>query len=97
MSCHQPIVLISNIVTWTPLPQQPVLWSTAATLRGQLVIIGGVQDWMPVKSLYQLVHGSWVEIGSMYNGKKMCSVISLTQDMIVGADEKDTFEELVVV
>ena len=98
VSCHQPIALISNIVTWTPLPQQPVLWSTAATLRGQLVIVGGVQDWMPVKSLYQLVHGSWVEIGSMYNGKKMCSVISLTQDMmIVGADEKDTFEELVVV
>ena len=41
--------------------------STAATLCGQLVLIGGSQvGWPPVNFIHQLVEGQWVEIGSMY-------------------------------
>lgn len=69
-------------ITWTPLPRLPVTASTAATLRGQLVAIGGTQS----KCLYQLVNGQWVNIGSMSSGKKLCLVVSPSPDeiMIVG-------------
>ena len=69
-------------ITWTPLPHLPVTASTAATLHGQLVAIGGTQS----KCLYQLVNGQWLEIGSMSSGKKLCLVVSPSSDkmMIVG-------------
>ena len=70
------------LITWTPLPRLPVTASTAATLHGQLVAIGGTQS----KCLYQLVNGQWVKIGSMSSGKKLCLVVSPSPDkiMIVG-------------
>ena len=88
-SSDQPITSqsISHIVTWTPLPRLPVNRSTAATLCGQLVIIGGSRDIMsPVNSIHQLVDGQWVEIGSMSSGKRFCLVVSPSPDkmMIVG-------------
>ena len=87
-SSDQPITSqsISCIVTWTPLPRLPVEYSTAATLCGQLVIIGGMQGGSYVNSIHQLVDGQWVEIGSMSSGRLRCLVVSPSPDkmMIVG-------------
>ena len=87
-SSDQPITSqsISRIVTWTPLPHLPVKSSTAATLCGQLVIIGGMRGGSSVNSIHQLVDGQWVEIGSMSSGRSRCLVVSPSPDkmMIVG-------------
>ena len=99
-SNDQPIISqsIANILTWTPLPQQPVEYSTAATLCGQLVIAGGDRD---VNSIYQLIDGQWVKIGSMSGGKR-CLIVSPSPDkmMIVGGyggESRDSVEEYVLV
>ena len=88
-SSDQPITSksISRIVTWTPLPHLPVEFSTAATLCGQLVIIGGRRGILSsVNCIHQLVDGQWVEIGSMSSGRHDCLVVSPSPDkmMIVG-------------
>ena len=107
LSSDQPL----NIVKWTRLPQAPVKYSTAATLCGQLVIIGGIntvdvmQDIPPVNSIHQLVDGRWVKIGSMSDGRRECWVVSPSPNrmMIVGGVGKnygitfDSVEECVVV
>ena len=54
---------ITRSLTWTPFPRLPVPRSTAATLCGQLVIIGGERDGSSVNSIHQLVDGQWVNIG----------------------------------
>ena len=77
----------SRTISWSPLPPLPVTVSTAATLCGQLVIIGGKRDGSPVNSIHQLVDGQWVEIGSMSSDRRMeCLVVSPSPDkmMIVG-------------
>ena len=91
----------SRTISWSPLPPLPVTDSTAATLCGQLVIIGGDRDGSPVNSIHQLVDGQWVEIGSMSSGRRMCLVVSPSPDkmMIVGGvfgDTTDSVEECVV-
>ena len=75
-----------HTVSWSPLPPPPVTHSTAATLCGELVLIGGRQNWSSDNSIRQLVDGQWVEIGSMFIGKYWCLVVSLSPDniMIVG-------------
>ena len=98
---------ISNILTWTQLPQLPVKDSTAATLCGQLVIVGGKQGWSDVNSIHQLIDGQWVKIGSMSGCKEICLVVSPSPDkmMIVGGIEgyrtgympSNSVEECVVV
>ena len=78
-SGDQPITSrsISHIITWTPLPHLPVMYSTAATLCGQLVIIGGMRGILSsVNSIHQLVDGQWVEIGSISSGRGRCFVVS---------------------
>ena len=93
---------ISNILTWTPPHQLPVVRSTAATLCGQLVIVGGEQGGSSVNSIYQLINGQWVEIGSMSSDRWMCLVVTPSPDkmMIVGGYEGylslDSVEECVV-
>ena len=76
----------SCTISWSPLPPLPVTLSTAATLHGQLVIIGGERDWSLVNSIHQLVDGQWVEIGSMSSDRWRCLVVSPSPDkmMIVG-------------
>ena len=99
----QPIIS-SNILTWTPLPELPVGCSTAATLCGQLVIVGGRQpSGSLVNSIHQLIDGQWVEIGSMSSARGFCLVVSASPNklMIVGGDINATgnlssFEECVV-
>ena len=74
---------ITRSLTWTPFPRLPVERSTAATLCGQLVIIGGKQDGSPVNSIRQLVDGQWVNIGSMSSGRWECLVASPSPDKMV--------------
>ena len=85
LSSDQPISSqsITRSLTWTPLPCLPVMYSTAATLCGQLVIIGGRQGWSPVNSIHQLVDGQWVNIGSMSSGRRLCLVASPSPDKMV--------------
>ena len=86
-------------LSWKPLPRLPVTCSTAATLCGQLVIIGGWQDRSPVTSIHQLVDGEWVSIGSMASDRYYCLVASPSPDriIIVGGYGVDSVEECAVV
>ena len=87
LSSDRPITSqsVPHLISWTSLPRLPVTWSTAATLSGQLVIIGGGRS-SPVKTIHQLFNGQWVEIGSMSYGRSECLVVSPSPDkmMIVG-------------
>ena len=76
----------SRTISWSPLPPLPVTVSTAATLCGQLVIIGCKREESLVNSIHQLVDGQWVEIGSMSSDRWRCLVVSPSPDkmMIVG-------------
>ena len=74
--------------------------STAATLCGQLVIVGGLQDGSEINSIHQLLDGEWVKIGSMSRKRSECLVISLSPNrtMIIGGwGGEDSVEECVVV
>ena len=88
-------------LSWKPLPPLPVKHSTAATLCGQLVLIGGMQGRSLVNSIHQLVEGQWVEIGSMTSGRCWCLAVSLSPDriLIVGGvgGVASSVEECVVV
>ena len=87
-------------LSWKPLPRLPVTESTAATLGGELVIIGGLQDESPVNSIHQLVDGKWVRIGSMANDRLYCLVASPSPDRIIivgGYGAIDSVEECAVV
>ena len=70
-------------LSWNPLPHPSVTSSTAATLCGQLVLIGGWQDESPVNSIHQLVDGEWVWIGSTVSDKCFCLVASPSPDRII--------------
>ena len=91
----------SCTLSWSPLPPLPMEFSTAATLCGQLVIVGGTRHGS-VNSIHQLVDGQWVEIGSMSSDRFLCLVVSPSPDklMIVGGEtdcgETDCVEECVV-
>ena len=103
-SSDQPTTLQSrsHTISWSPLPPLPVTYSTAATLSGQLVIIGGWRGRSSVNSIHQLVDGQWVKIGSMSSDRRLCFVVSPSPDkmMIVGGRgllTTDSVEECVVV
>ena len=87
-------------LSWKPLPPLPVTDSTAATLWGQLVLIGGRQDRSPANSIHQLVEGQWLEIGYMTSGRWWCLAVSPSPDrilMVSGWGADDTVEECVAV
>ena len=74
-------------LSWKPLPPLPVINSTAATLCGQLVLIGGRRrDGPPVNFIHQLVDGQWEEIGSMATNRYVCLVVSPSPDKIIIVD-----------
>ena len=81
-SSDQPITSPLTL-SWKPLPHLPVEWSTAATLCGQLVLIGGRLGGSAVNSTHQLVGGKWVKIGSMASGRGYCLVVSPSPDKII--------------
>ena len=102
-SSDQPITSPLTL-SWKPLPPLPVECSTAATLYGQLVVIGGLtQDGSPVNSIHQLVDGQWVEIGSMASSKIDSLVVSPLPDNIIivgglgASSQSQDIEECVVV
>ena len=72
----------SHTLSWMPLSRLPVPSSTAASLRGQLVIIGGWRGRAPYSSIHQLVDGWWVKIGSVSNGNESL-VVNPAPDKIV--------------
>ena len=76
-------------LSWKPLPHLPVKQSTAATLCGQLVLIGGRQGLSAVNSIHQLVGGEWVKIGSMAGGRYYCLVVSPSPDKIIIVGGRD--------
>ena len=81
-SSDQPITSPLTL-SWKPLPPLPVQYSTAATLCGQLVLIGGRRGGSSsVNSIHQLVGGQWVEIGSI-SERSSCLVASLSPDKII--------------
>ena len=87
-------------LSWKPLPPLPVEDSTAATLCGQLVLIGGRQCLPSVNSIHQLVEGQWVEIGSITSDRLQCLAVSLSPDRIMivgGVGARDSVEECVAV
>ena len=100
-SSDQPITSqsIRHLISWTSLPHLPVTDSTAATLCGQLVVIGGNRGVSTVNSIHQLVDGQWVEIGSMSHVREQCLVVSPSPDkmMIVSGYREDSVEECIVV
>ena len=79
------------VLQWEPLPPLPVSESTAATLCGQLLTVGGWQGQSPVNSIYQQVDGEWVEICCMSSSRWYCLVASLSPDrmVIVGGMAKE--------
>ena len=101
LSTDRPITSqsIPHLISWTSLPHLPVDYTTAATLSGQLVIIGGRQDGPPVKTIHQLLDGQWVKIGSMSCDRWVCLVVSPSPDkmMIVGGLREDSVEECITV
>ena len=93
-------LISSNQLKWRPLPQLPVTLSTAATLGGQLIIVGGEQGESKVNSIHQLMDGKWVVIGSMTNGRRDSFVVTPPNMMlIVGGlyEDSTSVEECVVV
>ena len=97
-SSDQPITSPLTL-SWKPLPPLPVTGSTAATLCGQLVVIGGNrQDWSLLNSIHQLVDGQWVEIGSMATSRDRCLVVSASPDkIIIVGGWSDVVEECIIV
>ena len=78
-------------------PRLPMTYSTAATLYGQLVIIGGVQSGSLLNPFTSyIVDGKWVEIGSMSSGRAECLVVSLSPDrmMIVGGEQEKVLKNV---
>ena len=98
LSSDNPIIS-QSILMWTPLPQLPVKWSTAATLFGELVIVGGEQNGSFINSIHQLVNGEWVYFGSTSSNRRACLAVSPSKNkmMIVGGYEgEDSVEECTI-
>ena len=101
-SSHDIPQLTPPILSWTSLPLLPVKGSTAATICGHLIIVGGRSDRQPSNSvhqpsnfIHQLVNHEWVEIGSLASCRYRCLVASPSADKIIivggkgkGAQEK---------
>ena len=68
---------------WTSLPHLPVKDTAIATLRGQIVLVGGLQDGAPVSTIHQLVGEQWVEIGSTLISRQECLVVSPSPEKLV--------------
>ena len=82
-------------LSWKPLPSLPVRGSTAVTLLGQLVLVGGFKGRSRTNSIHQLVEGQWVEIGSMTSWWFSFIVVSPSPDRILIVSL--SFEECVAV
>ena len=90
---------LRHLISWTSLPQLPVTHSTASTLSGQPIIIGGKQDLLQVNSIHQLVEGKWVNISSMTSRREFCLSVNLSPDRVMivgGVGAENSVEEISV-
>ena len=101
-SIHTPIPLesISRLLSWTLLPTLPAMDTTLATLCGEIVLTGGLKGSAEVNSIYQLVDGQWVQIGSMAIARRYCLAASLSPEKIIivgglGRDYVNRYEDMV--
>lgn len=87
-----------HLISWTMLPHLPVLDTVAATLSGELVILGGWQAGSPVNSIHQLMAGQWVKIGSTFFARWRSLVANSSPDEIIivsGRGAHDSVEKCV--
>ena len=94
-----PLESISRLLSWTSLPTLPVMDTTLTTLCGKIVLTGGLKG-SAVNSIYQLVDGQWVQIGSMAIARRYCLVASLSPEKIIivgglGRDYVKRYEDMV--
>ena len=87
----------AHLICWKTLPPLPLTDSTAATLYGQLVIIGGWRNAAAVNTIHELVDDEWAKIGSMACGRSWCLAVCPSPHNIiivggVGALENDVEE-----
>ena len=79
--------LASHVISWKYVPLLPVTSSTATTLCGQLILIGGSRQGSLVSTIYQLVDDNWINIGSI---RSLCLVSSFQDKvLIVGGSKED--------
>ncbi|CAI8031867.1 hypothetical protein GBAR_LOCUS18050 [Geodia barretti] len=81
-SSDQQIVSLTPL-SWKRLPPLPLTQSTAATLCGQLVIVGGVENRPLRNSIHMLVDREWLEIGHMASDRKWCLLVSTSPDKMI--------------
>ena len=86
------------ITFWADITSLPVTHSTAATLNGTFVVVGGQfkDNKSIVKSIYQLVEGAWELIGNMSCERFSCLIVapSPKELMIVGGFKNHARDEL---
>ena len=80
---HPTTSLLPQALSWEHLPTPPVDNTTAASLCGQLLIIGGSKWSSSTKCIHQLLDKNWVDIGTMQEARHMCLVESPSPDQII--------------
>lgn len=83
-------------LSWKNLPPLPVRKTTVTTLCGQVIVVGGRQGALAVKSIHQLWEGKWVNIGSIKTYREMCFAVSLLDRVLIVGGQGKGNEELVV-
>ena len=81
---------------WKCLPHLPVTDPMAATLCGEVVVIGGRKHGLLQNSIHQLMDGEWVKIGSMNSCRSWCLVANSSPWKLLiigGLTAQDTLEE----
>ena len=93
-----PLHSVSHAYTWRYLPTLPLTDSTAATLCGELVVVGGGFGESPVNYIHQIVGHKWVEIGCLTTGRRRCLVANESPEkiFIVGGISEQSVEECAV-
>lgn len=81
-STDEPITSPFNLF-WKPLPPPPLTRSTVATLRQQLIIVGGMCNQSPVNNIYQLVDEQWVEISTMSCSRERCLAVNVSDSVVI--------------
>ena len=94
-----PLHSVPHTSIWRYLPTLPQKDSTAATLGGELVVVGGGFGESSVDYIHQIVDQKWVEIGCLATGRRRCLVANESPEkiFIVGGISEDSVEECTVI
>ena len=87
----------SHMSVWKTLPDTPLKWSTAASLSGNLLAVGGYNDSTPSSpALYVFLPltNSWVRVttGDLPVSRWSCTAVQLSSNQLLvvgGADDKE--------